>query len=292
LLFFLILHDSRGEKAQMKKISLYTLIMIITLSLTPSLAIGQQTDLESKVKINQVNPEAKKLLNEGITKYKNSDYDGALIDFKDLTKLYPEISEGYYNLGLAYSKKNMLKEATKSWEQTVQMDKNNADAYYNLAIAYRIMKDNKQTLDAFTKYLMLRPNSTKKQEIAKIMSELREPYIGNGIIGRIYLTDDVDLKERKPKNVKNVFKTATKNIFTSIETISAPQNTKLEAKWYFISFNNEKVPVNSIKVTATGSSNILIALTKPKINWPVGKYELQILVNGQKNTSVIFNMIN
>lgn len=276
----------------MKKFFLYIFAVCICLVSLSAAATAEQSYISEKVQAGKINSEAKKLLNEGIDKYKNSDYDGAIVDFKDLTKLYPEIPEGYYNLGLAYSKKNMLKEAVKSWEQTVELDKSNADAYYNLGIANKMLKNKKQSLDAFTKYLMLRPNSTKRQEVAKLISELREPYIGSGIIGRIYLTDEVDLTTRKPKNVKNVFKTGTKNIFTSIETISAPDNTKLEAKWYYITFNNEKVPVNSIKANAKGSGNILIALTKPKINWPVGKYELQILVNNQKNTTVIFNIVN
>ncbi len=278
----------------MKKIFpyIFTVLLCFALISASAPATAQQSDINEKMQTGKINPEVKRLLNEGIEKYKNSDYDGAIVDFKDLTKLYPEIPEGYYNLGLTYSRKNMLKEAVKSWEKTTELDKNNADAYYNMGIAHKMLKNKKQSLDAFTKYLMLKPNSTKKQEVAKIISELREPYIGSGIIGRIYLTDEVDLTVRKPKNVKNVFKTGTKNIFTSIETISAAKNTKLEAKWYYITFNNEKVPVNSIKTNAEGSGNILVVLTKPKINWPVGKYELEILVNNQKNTTVMFNIVN
>lgn len=241
---------------------------------------------------NLLPEEAKILLNEGIQKIQSGKINDAILDFQDLTKLYPKLIVAHYNLGLAYAKNNQLNEAIASWEEVVSIDQNYADAYYNLGQAYKMTKDNRKAVENLVRYTILRPSDPQISFIKDEIAKMKEPNIGTGVVGRISITDKVDFKNNIALSVKDFLNPAIPVIYTCIEIVSAPKDTNIEANWYYRAIDNQKIPVNKMKFKIEGSKNVLLSLKKPKTEWPSGKYEFVILVNGKENTIVPYNINN
>lgn len=233
----------------------------------------------------------RKLLNSGIKKLQSEDVTGAIIDFQNLTNLHPNLAIAHYNLGLAYSKNNQLPQAINCWEKSVSIDNKYADAYYNLGLAYKILHNNKKAAENLTGYILLNPEDNNIHQIKNEIINLNELYAGNGIIGRISISDKSDPKNNVVLDAKNLFNPDTPTIYTSIEVISAPENTEMEVNWYYITDEGQKFPVNLAKLRATGSENLLLSISKPETGWPAGKYEIDIFVNNNINTIVPFSIL-
>ncbi|MDD3012817.1 MAG: tetratricopeptide repeat protein [Candidatus Gastranaerophilales bacterium] len=236
---------------------------------------------------NAIPTDAKFLLDKSIEEIRVGEIDGAIKDLQELTKSYPKLALGYYNLGLAYIKNNQRNEAIIAWEKTTRIDDKYADAYFNLGKAYKSF-NKKKARDNLLKYLLLRPNDPYINNIKDEIFLLNDPAIGKGIIGRVSITDEVDLKNNIALSVKNFFKPNTPFIYSCIELVNATKDKNIEVNWFYIMQNNEKLPVNSTKFSGQGSKNVVISLKKPYIEWPSGKYEAVILVNGVENAAVPF----
>ncbi|MFH0703016.1 MAG: tetratricopeptide repeat protein [bacterium] len=239
-------------------------------------------------KTNLLPKEAKILLNEGIKKLQSNNIKDAILAFRDLTGLYPKLAVAHYNLGLAYAKNNQLNNAVDSWEKAVIIDENYADAYFNLGIAYRIINNNKKAVENLTKYILLCPDDKNNILIKEEISKLREPVIGKGIIGRISITDKIDVKNNIALSAESFFKPNTPFIYVCIELVNAPKNTQIDANWHYKTLDNQSMLVNSLKFKTQESKNILLSLKKPETNWPIGKYNFELLINNKENTIVPF----
>jgi hypothetical protein len=112
--------------------------------------------------------------------------------------------------------------------------------------------------------------------------------VGKGIIGRVSMTDKVDFKNNIPLNIEVFFDSSIPVIYSCIELVNGTKSKDIEVNWYYILQNNERLPVNSIKFSGQGSKNVVISLKKPYTEWPIGKYEQVISVNGVENTTVPF----
>ena len=279
----------------MKKI--FIVILFINLILSGCSANGRLNNSEKSFNVGNYKAgympeEAKILLNQGIQKIKSGNTKLAIKDFQDLIKLYPEQKEGYYNLGLAYAKENQLKNAVMAWNKVILLDNNYSDAYYNLGLAYKMLNDNNKAVENLTQYILLHPDDPQINEIKKEISQLREPYLGKGIIGRVSITDEIDFEHNIAKSVKNIFNSSTPYVYSCLEIINAPKNTNIEVRWYFKTVDNQKLPINSSIFHINGSKNVILSIKKPSPEWPIGNYYLEILVDDQPNISVPFNIQN
>lgn len=269
----------------MKKI--LTLLALIILLITVCFNTTRQNTLNTKTYIPE---EARNLLNEGATKMRTGNYKEAAKYFQDLVNLYPDIKEGYLNLGLAYAKDNQLKKSTSYWEQAVKIDNKYSDAYYNLGLTYKILKNNNKAVENLTRYILLNPEDPHLKMIKEEISQLREPYLGSGLIGRISVSNEIDFDHNIALSVKDLFNPSTPYIYFCVEVINAPENTNIEIYWYYKTDDNQKIPVNSKNFHIKGSKNVILSLKKPDPEWPSGAYFAEISVNGVQNISVPFNI--
>ena len=251
---------------------------------------GEKISESISTRQGSLNKEANFLLNDGAKKLNSGNVNGAINDFRDLTKLYPNVEIGYYNLGLAYAKNDQVNEAIDAWEEFKSRDSNYADVYYNLGQAYKKVKKNRKAVENLSKYLSLRPKDPQANAIKKDISKLTEPTSGKGIIGRVSITDKVDLKNNIALKAKSLLEPSTQVIYSCIEFVSAPENTNIETRWYYRATDNKRIPVNSLKFNISGSKNVLISLKRPKTYWPKGKYEFVILLNKKENIIAPFNI--
>ncbi|OGH96142.1 MAG: hypothetical protein A2104_10035 [Candidatus Melainabacteria bacterium GWF2_32_7] len=268
----------------MEKIFIYSFLFLFLLT---GCSVGQNSSTGS----SRISKNAQTLLNKGIDEVESGDIKEATDSFNQLVNKYPDFAVGYYNLGLVYAQSNELYKAINSWEQAVILDNSYADAYYNLGLAYKSMHNNKKAIENFSNYIALRPNDAGIDLVKKELIELQEPYQGKGIIGRVSLSDNADFKNKIVLSPKNFFKPDTACIYAAIEIANAPKNTDLKVIWYYLTSDNQKVPVNLLKFVLEDSKNVLLSLNKPEEDWPIGKYELDIIVNGKINDIIPFEVL-
>lgn len=276
---------------KMKKI----IVIFISLMLFTGCSIIDKTTSSNNEKknIEQDNmhypsDNAKRLFKNAIYELNSSNITSAISLFKELSTDYPNWKEAHYNLGVAYSIDYNYPEAIKAWEKAIDIDDKYIDAYYNTALAYKKLNNNKKAVQYLAKYLFLTPDNANSENIITEIEKIKEAYIGNGIIGRVSFTDEVNAANSIALNDKIFFKIDTSPIYSFVEVIEAPKHTRIEAKWSYIMDGNQKVPVNSIKFLAEGSKNTLISLTKPQTGWIQGEYILEIFVNKELNTTIPF----
>lgn len=220
-----------------------------------------RNNTEDVIKITSDNFSEKKLndnqtisLSTGANLVKSGKFDEAIKFFKEYGDFFSKNPEYNYYLGQAYFKKNLYKEASSN----------------------------------LVKYVYKSDNSTRIPEIRDELNKIAQPAIGNSVIGRISLTDRADVVKNSAIGIKQVFTSDTPVIFASVEVINAKTADKIQAKWNFISGKGEIIPVNSSEFSVSGSKTALLSIKSPASGWITGRYELQILVNEIKNSSLNF----
>ncbi len=80
----------------------------------------------------------------------------------------------HYNLAVAYTKSKLYNDAIESYERSLALDPNNADADYNLGLLYSDVKnDPKKAIAHYKKYLELKPDAQDRDEVQGWIDQLR-----------------------------------------------------------------------------------------------------------------------
>ncbi|MCL5408695.1 MAG: tetratricopeptide repeat protein [Candidatus Omnitrophica bacterium] len=85
--------------------------------------------------------------------------DTAIKDFQDAISLHPNRVDGYYYLGIAYSKKGWFKEARKSLKKAIKLNYNSPECHYAYACALLDSSYTESAIKEFHKAYRLAPNS-------------------------------------------------------------------------------------------------------------------------------------
>ena len=79
----------------------------------------------------------------------------------------------HYNLGVAYTKANLFKEAIESYQKCLEFDPKMAETHYNLGLLYEdFKKDPEMAILHYQKYLELNPDAEDKEEVKKWIDRL------------------------------------------------------------------------------------------------------------------------
>lgn len=164
-------------------------------------------------------------------------------------------------------------------EKFVTYRPNNPLGHLYLSKAYEQTDEFKKSVHHMKRAFML--DNTLSEELAG-------PVLGKGVVGRVFATNRVNEEKNLALKPKAWFDKDTKIIYASLEIINAPVNTEIETEWAYELAKNEQVKINSTRFKAEGSKNTLVSLEKPTSGWPIGKYRLNVIVNGYYNTDLIF----
>ena len=271
----------------MKKNLIGCLILILMLS---GCSFNQKRDLMDKKDFGyyKMPYEAKVLFSDGIKSMQNKSSNEALSKFTEFVKLYPDLPQGYYNLGLILATNNEYKEAVENWEKCVSIDSNNADAYFNMAEGYKALYNNEKAIRNYKKYLELRPNDTNKTTIMDNIKKLQQATSGNGVIGKVLLTDKNGLKNNIATTNKSYFSLDDEKIYSFIEVADAENAPEITAQWNYFIDNTHKLEVNKVKLNPTKAENIVLSITRPKDQWIKGRYSFEVYVNNNLNVEMIY----
>ena len=191
--------------------------------------------------------------------------------------------ENALNEGLINYRAGNIQKSIEILEKVVTYYPTNSLAHYYLGRAYFENNELNKSL-----------HHIKQALYDKILAnELAGPIIGKGILGRVFVTNEIIEEKNLALKPKACFDKSTPVIYASLEVINAPPKSQLEAEWvYELPKNNEQVreqvKVNSAFFEANGSKNALVSVKKPSSEWPAGKYKLNVYINGEKNTDLTF----
>ncbi len=99
---------------------------------------AQKQNLEDEEGKRQL-AEAKRINNAGVVAYHNGHYEKALELFEKCVELAPDFTEGYNNLGLAYTELDEENKATEAFKKAIELNPDLAVTYNNLGyVFYRL----------------------------------------------------------------------------------------------------------------------------------------------------------
>lgn len=98
-------------------------------------------------------------LQRAFSDFEAEDYEQAAVRLEKVSRLDPENSAVFYNLGVAYAFLNREDAALACFERTVELDEEYVTAYYNMGQIYLIRKrDFSRALNCFDKAIAFRQN--------------------------------------------------------------------------------------------------------------------------------------
>ena len=80
------------------------------------------------------------LFDSAISKYNSGDFEDAIQDFKKITKIDPELSSPYQNIGICKCNLGDLEGAIKEYSKSIQLNKKNEIAYSNRELQNQILE--------------------------------------------------------------------------------------------------------------------------------------------------------
>lgn len=228
------------------------------------------------------------LINLGEINLRAGNFQKAIRILEKVTAYYPDNPIGQFYLGKAYYKNKRYEDSIGKFKYAFVLDKSYPEPLFYLGKAYEKTGKREKAIKALYKYLLIESNPYNQEKAREDLNYLSIPVVGKDVIGRIFVTDEIIREKKLAMNSKVCFRANVPEIFASIEVIGAPNNTNVEANWYYLASENKKMEVNSTKFTVNDSKSVLASLKKPSYDWPPGKYILEILVNKEKNASLNF----
>lgn len=227
-------------------------------------------------------------LDTGLNFLKSGNIDSAIGFFKEYEEFYTNNPKFYSYFGQALFKKGLYKESSKVFKKSLALNNKQYGLY--LDIAYACEKANLPTeaTENFINYVFKSNNYSKNTEIRDELNKIARPQIGNGIIGKFFVTDKAEISKNTAIGIKQAFFPETSAIFASVDLINAEKSDKIQIKWVFVTDKNEYIPVNSSEFSFSGSKTVLSSIKSPISGWVAGKYEMQVFLNNIKNSSLQF----
>lgn len=88
----------------------------------------------------------------GVEKYNDKDFEGALSDFTVAIEMNSSFAEAYYLRGLLYGKEyHKYNKAIKDFTKAIKLNPDYAEAYFNRGVTYRILDDLKHSTEDWLK---------------------------------------------------------------------------------------------------------------------------------------------
>ena len=133
----------------MRKYLLHVIIISFVFFITPTILAA--SDVERKIEelkqTIRINPDdADAHANLGVAYVKSDMHKEAIEAFKQAIRINSDDADTHNNLGHAYSKSGKYKEATEAFKQAIRIDPDHINAYYNLGLVYNLSNDKNSAL--------------------------------------------------------------------------------------------------------------------------------------------------
>src|SRR6267142_1914296 len=100
--------------------------------------------------------------NLGYTHDKRGQYDKAIHEFREATRLHPTIDRAWYGLGLAHAQLGQHREAAMALEQAATLQPMNPHAWYQLGVALHLTGNAERFMQVVMHLLRFDPKMTRR----------------------------------------------------------------------------------------------------------------------------------
>lgn len=97
------------------------------------------------------------LFDQALRKYREGDYEGAILDYGKAIALNPEDADTYSNRGLAYYKLKEYLKAIEDYDKSIMLDSKNADFYVKRGIVYDDLQKYSRAIEDYDTAIALNP---------------------------------------------------------------------------------------------------------------------------------------
>jgi len=99
----------------------------------------------------------------------------------------------------------------------------------------------------------------------------------------------VDPKTKAPLEKATIFPADVKTLYATAQLKSAPADTAVKAIFYYLEGKKQQIADDS--VTAEGGKYLSFSLNPPESGWPVGRYEVEFLINNEVKEKIGFSVV-
>src|SRR5258708_1192431 len=110
--------------------------------------------------------------NLGYTHDKRGQYDKAIYEFREATRLNPKIDRAWYGLGLAHARLGRHREAAEALEQAATLQPMNHHAWYQLGMALHVTGNTERFEQVVMHLLRFDPRATRRLIVDSGRSDL------------------------------------------------------------------------------------------------------------------------
>lgn len=165
--------------------------------------------LSSFILVSCTNPNVETLNTKAKLLMEKGDTDGAIARLESINDLNPNLSQNYYNLGIAYYKKQNYEKALNNLHNATKLDHKYTQAYKTIAIIHEnIVTDTEEEFEQL-KETKKRTKEVKEKELELIINITNN--LQKAIFAYTYYTEYIDNKEKK-KNTLNLIEELKQDI--------------------------------------------------------------------------------
>ncbi|HSO10154.1 MAG TPA: hypothetical protein VLR45_09205 [Desulfoprunum sp.] len=100
----------------------------------------------------------------------------------------------------------------------------------------------------------------------------------------------VDLNTKAPLEVATIFPADTKTLYATVKVKNAPADTAVKAVFYYLEGSRQQIAEDTVKAQG-GSRYLGYAFNPPESGWPVGRYEVEFVLNGEVKEKAGFSIV-
>lgn len=99
----------------------------------------------------------------------------------------------------------------------------------------------------------------------------------------------VDLNTKAPLEKATIFPSDTKTLYATVRVKNAPADTGVKVVFYYLEGNRQQIAEDTVKVE--GSRYLSYAFNPPENGWPVGRYEVEFVLDGEVEEQTGFSVV-
>ena len=100
----------------------------------------------------------------------------------------------------------------------------------------------------------------------------------------------VDLNTKAPLEVATIFPADTKTLYATVRVKNVPADTGVKAVFYYLEGSRQQIAEDMVKAQE-GSRYLGYAFNPPENGWPVGRYEVEFVLNGEVGEKTEFSVV-
>jgi tetratricopeptide (TPR) repeat protein len=140
-----------------RKVEMKIRITVLTFTLAATLLVFCSCSSKQDFKPPLRTVAAEKLLNRGIARIEDHEFDRAIDDFNRVLKINPQNVTAYYHRGVAYDRKGYYDKAIADYTKAIQINPRATIAYYHRGLAWGQKGNYDNAIADFTKTVEIDP---------------------------------------------------------------------------------------------------------------------------------------